>query len=359
MKKGLFISFMAALSIFMVGCENGGKTEGEKFLRHKFDAVDFVINVGEDFDEYRAANADYIIESKSGESKFVMGGYIETDVDKYNINITVSKNRYGTVESIVATPEEKKRSEALMKYFLNNHTAENLGMWQGANWRLLSGGSITAGVLQTVEETIAKLGSGLTGLTMDAIFSIVSGRAYAVATMENESFKFSLVNSFYRLDYDILVGLLGSNWSKLQSDNRFTSYKLGFGTLNYVWFYYALDLHDNVFNMSAYADEQKLEIKTIRLTMPEDVTDDHVAAWKQYAMGDQTLALGTFQKAYLADSTGAEVEPLASQAAAVAYVESNGRPEAFENNVVVEYKRDNVNIVVTIDSMYVTVDLFK
>ena len=52
MKKGLFISFMAALSIFMVGCENGGKTEGEKFLRHKFDAVDFVINVGEDFDEY-------------------------------------------------------------------------------------------------------------------------------------------------------------------------------------------------------------------------------------------------------------------------------------------------------------------
>ena len=358
MKKGLFISLMAALSFLMVGCEQGGKSEGETFLRHKFDAVDLAVNLGENFDEYRAANAEYIIESQSGESKFVMGGYIETDVDKYNVNIIVSKNRYGTVESIVATPAEKKRSEALMKYFLNNHSAENLGVWQGANWRLLSGGALTAGVLQTVEETLGKLGSGLTGLTVDAIFSIVSGRTYAVVTMENELFKFSLVNSFYRLDYDVLVGLLGGNWSKFQSDNRFTSYKLGFGTLNYVWFYYALDLHDNVFNMSAYADEQKLLIKTIRLTMPEDVIDDHVAAWREYALGDESLSLGTFQKAYLADSTGAEVSPLASQAAAVAHVESNGRPEAFDNNVVVEYKRDDVNIVITLDSRYVTIDIY-
>ena len=272
--------------------------------------------------------------------------------------IAVTKNRYGTVESIVATPEEQKRSKALVDYFLRNHDVENLGLWQGANWRLVSNGNVTAGVLQTVEETQAKIGSGLTGLTVDALFSIVSGRAYAVVTMENELFKFSLVNSFYRVDYDVLPGLLDGNWSKLQSDNRFTSYKLGFGTLNYVWFYYALDLHDNVFNVSAYADDQKLLIKTIRLTMPEDTIDDHLAAWREYASGDSSLALGEFQKAYLAESNGTEVSPLASQQAALDYVQTNGRPDDFDNNVVVEYKKGNANIVITLDSRYVTVDIF-
>ena len=148
-------------------------------------------------------------------------------------------------------------------------------------------------------------------------------------------------------------------WSKLQADNRFTSYKLGFGTLNYVWFYYALDLHDNVFNMSAYADDQKLVIKTIRLTIPEDISsDEQVAAWKEYAAGDTTLSLGEFRKAYLADSTGAEVESLASQAAAIAYVESNGRPSAFDNEVVLEYAKGDATLLITLDAKYVIIDIY-
>lgn len=358
MKRRLFITLSALFAFFAVGCENGDGGKAETFKRYEFDAVDLAVNLGEDFEQYRTANAEYIIESKSSANKFVIGGIIVTDTDKYNVNIAVTKNRYGTVESIVATPEEKKRSKALAEYFLRNHDVENLGLWQGANWRQLSNGNVTAGVLQTVEETEAKLGSGLTGLTVDAIFAIISGRSYAVVTMENELFKFSLVNSFYRIDFDVLPALLGDNWSKLQSDNRFTSYKLGFGTLNYVWFYYALDLHDNVFNVSAYADEQKLLIKTIRLTMPEDTVDEHLAAWKEYAAGDKTLSLGEFQKAYLADSTGAELSPLASQQAAIEYVETNGRPDDFDNNVVVEYKKDGANIVITLDSKYVTIDIF-
>jgi hypothetical protein len=204
-----------------------------------------------------------------------------------------------------------------------------------------------------------QLGMGLKGLTIDAIFSVISGRSYAVATVEGESFKLSLINSFYRLDYDILVGLLGSNWANLQSDNRFISHKLGFGTLNYVWFYYALDLHDNVFNMSAYADEQKLLIKTIRLTMPEDTVAEHLSAWKEYAAGDATLSLGEFRKAYLADSSGAEVSPLASQAAAIEYVNTHGRPTAFDNDVVLEYEKSGVKILVTLDAQFVIIDIFK
>ena len=112
--------------------------------------------------------------------------------------------------------------------------------------------------------------------------------------------------------------------------------------------------------MAAYADEQKLLIKTIRLTMPEDVASDvQLDAWVPYAMGDESLSLGEFQKAYLADSTGAEIEPLASQAAALGYVQENGCPTAFANNVVVEYLKGEVRIVITLDSKYVTIDLFK
>lgn len=357
--KRFFAIAVFALSAVLIGCDDKG---GEKATlpRHDFDAPSFAVNLGEDFDAYRAANADYIIESKSTDSKFVMGGYVETDADKYLLTITVTKNRYGTVESIVAAPENKKHSEKLMRYYLGNFDAEGLGIWQGANWKTTgSGGSVTAGVHQTIEESLSKLGAGMSGLTIDALFSIISGRSYAVVTIENEAFKLSLVNSFYRVDFDILVDLLGSNWSKLQSDNRFTSYKLGFGTLNYVWFYYALDLNDNVFNMSAYADEQKLLVKTIRLTMPEDTVAEHVTSWKQYAAGDASLSLGEFRKAYLADSSGAEVESLASQAAAIAYVEEKGRPTAFDNDVVMEYVKGDVNILITLDAQYVTIDIYR
>lgn len=359
--KRLFSIMLVALSaLAATGCtpKDGGEQE---LPRHNYDAQTFAVNLGEDFEAYRAANAEYIIEEKSSDNRFVMGGYVETDTDKFKVQITVTKNRYGTVENIVATPENKKNSEKLMRYYLNNFDSEGLGIWQGANWKTISStGSITAGVHQTIDEALMKLGAGMKGLTIDAIFTIVSGRTYAVVTIENENFKLSLVNSFYRIDFDVLTGLLDSNWSKLQADNRFTSYKLGFGTLNYIWFYYALDLHDNIFNMSAYADEQKLTIKTIRLTMPEDLSsEEQVAAWREYAAGDATLSLGEFRKAYLADSTGAEVEPLASQAAAIEYVERNGRPDAFANEVVLEYVKNGVNILITLDAKYVIIDLYK
>lgn len=360
MKRVSVISIIALMAIFAIGCDKKGP-EKAKFERIEFDAPEFAINLGENFEEYRTANMEYIIESKSTNDRFVMGGYVDADADRYLLNITVTKNRYGTVESIVATPENKKYSEDMMRYYLGNFDAEGLGNWQGANWKTVSaGGSLTAGVHQTIEQTLSQLGMGLSGLTIDAIFSIISGRAYAVSTIENESFKLSLVNSFYRLDFDILTGLLGDNWSKLQSDNRYISHKLGFGTLNYVWFYYALDLHDNVFNMSAYADEQKLLIKTIRLTMPEDVaSEEQVAAWMEYAAGDATLSLGEFRKAYLADSSGAEVEALASQAAAIEYVNEHGRPTAFDNDVVLEYVKKDTNIVITLDAQFVIIDIFK
>ena len=358
MRKGFILSLMAVATLF-IGCDKGNDGSSEVKL-HDFDAPEFAINLGEDFEEFRTSKAEYVINSKSTDSKFVMGGYVEADGVQYKLEIRVTKNRYGKVESIVAVPVNKKASETLMRYYLNNSEAESLGVWQGANWKTVSNGASSAGIHQTVEQALMQLGAGTAGLTIDAIYSVVSGRAYAVSTIEDGSFRLSLVNSFYRIDFDVLVQLLGSNWSKLQSDNRFTGYKTGFGELFYVWFYYALDLQDNVFNMAAYADEQKLLIKTIRLTMPEDVASDvQLDAWVPYAMGDESLSLGEFQKAYLADSTGAEIEPLASQAAALEHVQENGRPTAFANNVVVEYLKGEVRIVITLDSKYVTIDLFK
>ena len=359
MKKLFFITMLSVVALIFAGCNDNKGGSEKKVLRHEFDAPAFAINLGEDFEEYRTANADYIIESKSTADKFVMGGYLDTSKDKILLNITVKKSRYGTVEDIVATPENKKNSEKLMRYYLDSFDAEGLGQWQGANWKTIgAGGSVSAGVHQTVEQAVTQLGMGLSGLTIDAIFSIVSGRTYAVVTIENEAFKLSLVDSFYRLDFDILPSLLGSNWAQLQADNRFIAHKLGFGTLNYVWFYYALDLHDNVFNMSAYADDQKLLIKTIRLTMPEDTINEHVASWREYAAGDSTLSLGEFRKAYLADSSGAEVESLASQAAAIEYVETHGRPTAFDNDVVLEYDKNGKTILITLDAQFVTIDIY-
>ena len=135
--KKLFISFVLAVAALFVGCDNN-KGAGEGFLRHDFDAATFALELGEDFEEYRQINADYIIESKSTENRFVMGGYVEIDGVKSMLRIAVKKSRYGKVESIVATPEDSSHSEMLMLYYLNNSDAENLGNWQGANWKKIS-----------------------------------------------------------------------------------------------------------------------------------------------------------------------------------------------------------------------------
>lgn len=357
--KRLFISFVLAVAALFVGCDNN-KEAGESFLRHDFDAATFALELGEDFEEYRQINADYIIESKSTENRFVMGGYVEIDGVKSMLRIAVKKSRYGKVESIVATPEDSSHSKTLMLYYLNNSDAENLGNWQGANWKKISGGMQTGGVYQFVDNALQQIAAGLENLTIDALYAIVSGRAYASVTIENAAFKLSLVESFYRIDFDVLTEVLGSSWSKLQSDNRYTSYKMNFGTLNYIWFDYALDVMDNVFNVSAYTDEQKLFTQTIRLTMPEDIASDvQVEAWKHYVQGDEVLALGEFRKAYLAESNGTEVSPLASQQAVLEYVETNGRPDAFAYHVVVEYLKGDMNIVITLDPKYVTIDLYR
>ncbi|MBQ3246927.1 MAG: hypothetical protein IJB08_02705, partial [Alistipes sp.] len=61
MKKVLFVLMLAMVSVLTVGCDKKGVV-GEKFQRHAFNAPTFAINLGEDFEEYRLANADYIIE---------------------------------------------------------------------------------------------------------------------------------------------------------------------------------------------------------------------------------------------------------------------------------------------------------
>ena len=357
--KKLFISFALVVAALFVGCDNKDDV-GKTFLRHDFDASTFAIELGGDFEEFRQANADYIIESKSTENRFVMGGYVEIDGVKSRLRIAVKKSRYGKVESIVATPEDSSHSKTLMEYYLAHSDEESLGNWQGANWKKISGGMQTNGICQFVDEVLMKMAAGLDNLTIDALYSVISGRAYAAVTIENAVFKLSLIESFYRIDFDVLTEVLDSSWSKLQSDNRFTSYKMNFGTLNYIWFDYALDVMDNIFNVSAYTDEQKLFTKTIRLTMPEEVASDvHVEAWKHYVEGDEILSLGEFRKAYLAESNGTEVSPLASQQAVLEYVETNGRPGDFDYHVVVEYLKGDMNIVIDLGPKYVTIDLYR
>ena len=78
-----------------------------------------------------------------------------------------------------------------------------------------------------------------------------------------------------------------------------------------------------------------------------------LAIWKEYARDYADKGLGAFKEAYTTDSWGDRKETFADLAAAVAHVESNGRPGPFDGGIIVVFEADGVATNLVMNQQYI------
>ena len=127
-----------------------------------------------------------------------------------------------------------------------------------------------------------------------------------------------------------------------------------FGDL-YVYFYYAKDAAGNTFTVDVHADKNGEKISEIDVYVSADRNDadKQLAIWKEYARDYADKGLGAFKEAYTTDSWGDRKETFADLAAAVAHVESNGRPGPFDGGIIVVFEADGVATNLVMNQQYI------
>lgn len=358
MKKSTFAAALLFGALAFVGCSDDSSSGGTKGFRLEFDAPALAAKLNTDFESFRTSCEKYATTSSSG-ADLELKGYVWADQDSVLLRIAVTEDRYGNVGRIDALAE-KHNTEAeisLWRYFLTNADALQLGSFLGTKHRETSG----SGVFQTIDETIANIdNNGTDDIYSYTIFGVIPGNAYAVFSLEDGLFSASLMNNYLTLDYPVMRGWLGGDHAAFAQEHYIIGNKMNvFGNI-YVYFDSARDLQGNQFTADVNADAEGSLIADIELYLSSsyDATQQ-LAIWKQYATGAETLGLGTFKEACTVDNFGEVTGTFASADEAVAHVEQNGRPGAFDDNVKVAFEADGVTTELLLKASEITVQLKK
>ena len=175
------------------------------------------------------------------------------------------------------------------------------------------------------------------------------------STEENLAFSARLMNSYLKLDYPAMRRWLGGDHAAFAAEYYVLGNKINaFGDL-YVYFYYAKDAAGNTFTVDVHADKNGEKISEIDVYVSADRNDadKQLAIWKEYARDYADKGLGAFKEAYTTDSWGDRKETFADLAAAVAHVESNGRPGPFDGGIIVVFEADGVATNLVMNQQYI------
>lgn len=356
--RNIFYLLVAALTL-AAGCSEDKGVEGPKQDpgdRIAFDSPALADALDTDFDAFRLENEKYAAKDQPVTGAFVMNGYLKTDADSIFFRITVDKDIYDTVGSISAVPENQSLAPALWQYYLNNAEQLGLGSFLGTKYR----GQTEGGVLQTIDESLQYVATnGGNELLMCSVFGVVPGKAYAVPTFENDTFRVQLIENYLTLDYSLAVQWIGADYQQFADDNYIIGNKMSLWGTNYIYFDYALDRAGNAFSVDVNGDAESTIIASVKASLDYEKYDaaTQLSIWKSYAQGDATLGLGTFKEAYRKSSFGGSAEMFADAAAAVAYVEEHGRPGAFDPDVVVVFENGDRTVTITLKSLYTYVEI--
>ena len=355
--KNIFYLCAAAL-VLATGCsdDEGVGPAPDQGDRIAFESAVLAAALDTDFEAFRTENEIYAVKDQPTDGTFVLGGYLKTDADSILFRITVDKNRYGKVGSIVGAPESQQQMQPLWEYYMNNAEALGLGKFLGTKYR----GATEGGVLQTIEESLQYVATnGTENLLMCGVFGVVPGKAYAVPTIENYAFRVQLIENYLTLDYAVSTQWIGADYQQFAETYYILGNKMSLWGVNYIYFDYALDLAGNAFNVDVNGDAESTVITSVRASLDYEKYDaaTQLAIWKAYAEGDAALNLGTFKEAYRKSSFGGTPEMFADAAAAVAYVEEHGRPGGFDPDIIVVYEQGEHTVTITLKSLYTYVDI--
>lgn len=179
--------------------------------------------------------------------------------------------------------------------------------------------------------------------------------AYAVFALIEGQFTAGIMNSYLTLDYPEMRSWLGTDHAVFAKNNYILGNKINaFGDL-YVYFDYAKDSAGNTFTVDVHADRNgdKISEIDVYVSAERNDADQQLAVWKEYARDYADKGLGTFKEAYTTDSWGAKKDSFADLAAAIAYVEANGRPGAFDGGIIAVFEADGAVTNLVMNQQYI------
>ncbi|MCD8275658.1 MAG: hypothetical protein LUC96_11895 [Alistipes sp.] len=285
-------------------------------------------------------------------SLFYMGSYLKTPTDSILLTLRVEKDDYDNVKTITAAPEEPVKSLDIWKYCLTSAETLRLGTFLGTKYKSPS----SSGVFQTIDDTLNHIAQHGTAETLAyTIFGVVPQAAYAVFGLDDGTFSVRLMNSYLKLDYPAMRRWLGGDHASFAADYYILGNKINaFGDL-YVYFDYAKDDAGNTFTVDVHADRngEKISEIDVYVSTERNDADRQLAIWKEYARNHTDKGIGTFKEAYTTDSWGDRKETFADLAAAIAHVETNGRPGAFDGGIIAVFEADGVATNLVMNQRYI------
>lgn len=375
MKKSLLYAALLCAGIYAASCsdsEGGGRAPepAPEYFRIAFDSPALAAELNTDFTTFCKKYAKYTADPGANAFSarpssvapgmdmpqpppvFYLGSYLKTPTDSILLTLLAEKDNYGKVGIVRAVPENTDKHLDVWTYCLTASETLRLGTFLGTKYKSPS----SSGVFQTIDDTLNHIAQHGTAETLACtIFGVVPQTAYAVFQLDNGAFSAQLMNSYLKLDYPAMRRWLGGDHAAFASSHYILGNKINaFGDL-YVYFDYAKDADGNTFTVDVHADKNggKISEIDVYVSAERNDADKQLSVWKEYARDYATKGLGAFKEAYTTDSWGEKKETFADLAAAIAHVEANGRPGAFDGGIIVVFETDGVATNLVMNQQYI------
>lgn len=315
--------------------------------------AEYVADPAENAFSMRPSSAAPSMNMPQPPSVFYLGSYLKTPTDSILLTLCVEKDDYDNVKTITAAPEDPAKSLDVWQYCLTSAEALRLGTFLGTKYKSPS----SSGVFQTIDDTLNHIAQHGTAETLACtIFGVVPQAAYAVFQLDNGAFSARLMNSYLKLDYPAMrrLGSAATTPPSLRSTTFWATRSTPSATSTSTSTMPRTPPATPSPSTYTPTRTARKSPKSTSTSAPTATTP--TSSWpsgRNTPATTRTKGLGAFKEAYTTDSWGDRKETFADLAAAVAHVESNGRPGPFDGGIIVVFEADGVATNLVMNQQYI------
>ncbi|WP_302776342.1 T9SS type A sorting domain-containing protein [Porphyromonas uenonis] len=185
--------------------------------------------------------------------------------------LTVHLDEKGLIDQLSLTPDPSDKQLEDWIEFVSKSEVDKTewGNFLGTRFQ-----GTSSGVKKTIKETLEFVrGANLADYRITATFNPLSG-VYFIPEIAHGTISYQMIRSYYPFVLDELTGLLGYDYESLYNENYYISYKMKAWGLSYIYFAYARDKENNIFNLTATESKDGGKVSSIDVYLNEDDNKD-------------------------------------------------------------------------------------
>lgn len=229
----------------------------------------------------------------------------------------------GLIDKLTLTPEATDYSlESWIEIVSKSvEDADKWGNFLGTRFQ-----GPTSGIKKTLDETFDFVrGANLVDYRITSVFNPVSG-VYFIPEIANGTFSYQLIRSYYPFTLEELTSLLGYDYNLLYNENYYISYKMKAWGLSYIYFPYARDNQQNVFNINAMESKEGGTVTEVDVYLNEDDNKDVEKSTNIWILHAKQLTESvTNYDLYATDTFGSKTQSFNSLDEAINFLRSDKR----------------------------------